>query len=162
QLLPAAELVRDSARATVSAADILHEGHFPLGKIREFAYRRLPPIPLSVVPLLVAAIAPLHRRLRRHALFLFLAAGLYAVLGLEDATPLFRLYMHVPPGMAFLRFPVRLFWVTGFCLALLTALGIDALAASDERAGRRALGLIGTTLVAVGVLYLTAGGLRRP
>src|SRR5207249_6386091 len=84
-----------------------------------------------------------------------------AVLALGAATPLFSLYVKLPPGGATLRYPHRLFWITGFCLAMFSAFAVERVSHGEPHSPSRSL----PALVALGgstALYLlTPGGLRR-
>jgi hypothetical protein len=103
--------------------------------------KRTPPVPFMVVPFLLAGVAVVAPARRRLAVFYLLVGGLYALLGLGRASPLYDLYVHLPPGAATIRYAHRLFWVSGFCLAMLTALGLDAVWREDPSRIRRWLGI---------------------
>lgn len=82
--------------------------------------------PLVIVPAAAAGAWWIRRATRRVGLFYLLAALLYLALALGDSTPLFDLYRRLPMGSLF-REPPRFTWISGFCLAVLCALGVDAL-----------------------------------
>ena len=88
--------------------------------LRGFNHRAVVP---ALFPLVLAALAVGGRR--RRGIFYAFAGVLYGVLAFGAATPLFGLYQSVP-GASMFRFASRLFWVTGFCFAVLTALGVEA------------------------------------
>src|SRR5262249_16335355 len=76
------------------------------------------------------------------------------------ATHLFSLYVKLPPGGATLRYPNRLFWITGLCLVMLAAIGIDGVATSAGRRGVRRPAAIVALLVSTALWAFTPGGLR--
>ena len=97
---------------------------------------RVPPVPFVATALLLATIAPLVSP-RRALVGFYVAVGVvYGVLALGPATPLFSLYVKLPPGGATLRYPNRLFWITGFSLAALTALVVDGVNRGTGRTAR--------------------------
>jgi hypothetical protein len=158
QLLPAAELARESFRVATEVMDFLHYGA-DMPDIARIVRGRVPPVPFMAAPLLLAVMAPFVSTQRRLVTFYLLVGCLYGVLALGRGTPLFDLYAHLPPGPATLRYPTRLFWICGLCMAVLSAFGIDALA---QRARARAAALaplVGAALL-VALYLVTPGGLR--
>lgn len=155
QLIPAAELVAQSSRITGA----VWTKPMDLAAIAGRTARRGPPLPFMAAPMLLAGLALFHPTLRRVATFYVLTGFVFALLALGAETPLFGWYSSLPFVGATVRNHVRLFWVTGFCLALLTALSVDAL----QRAVRPwwllpgVLSLMGTLL-----FVLTPGRLRSP
>ena len=111
---------------------------------RGFNHRAVVP---ALVPLAFAALALGGRRHR--AIFYAVAGVLYGVLAFGPATRLFALYLWLP-GASMFRIASRFLWISGFCFAVLTALGVEAIS------GRRAAGagyrsrLVVLALVAVG------------
>jgi hypothetical protein len=159
QLVPTMEFARESARF-MPDNDVLRFGHLSPARALAAIAARTYEVPFLVVPFVLAFVGSSASGPRRLGVF-YLAIGLvYAVLGLGNTTPLFALYAWLPPGEAVIRVTYRMFWVSGFCLAMLTALAIDALARGsvDKRWARP-----GTLLVtgAAAALYVfTPGGLR--
>jgi hypothetical protein len=162
QLVPTAELAGQSLRAWTEAADIAQYGHYGSYYLSYTMSVRRPPVPLMVAPLFLGVLALLTAGTRRLALFYLGVGGVYAVLGLGNMTPLFDLYAKLPPGAATIRMPVRLFWISGLCLAVLTALGLEAVARMNDRSRRRWLRLLVVTLVALSLYRVVPGGLRWP
>jgi hypothetical protein len=101
----------------------------------------------ALVPLAFAALALGGRRHR--GIFYAVAGVLYGVLAFGPATRLFDLYLLLP-GASMFRIASRFLWISGFCFAVLTALGVEAVS------GRRAAGagylprLVVVALVAIG------------
>jgi hypothetical protein len=155
QLLPAAELARDSQRVGLDFSGFWAYGGLETDVVSSIA-RRVPPVPFMATVLVLAALAPLATRHRRIAAFFLVAGGLYAVLALGPATPLFRLYVALPPGGATLRYPHRLFWITGFALVMLAALALDG---AIDQGRRRAAAPLAAALAAV-LQLAVPGGLR--
>ena len=92
------------------------------------------------VPLLICGLA--DRRRRGHWLF-FAAAALFAGLFmLGDRTPVFSAYFTLTPVP--FRYPIRILFVFTFCVAVLTAIGVEAVAAFLER--RRSRGRAGRAI----------------
>jgi len=161
QMLPNVEFARWSIRMAIPVASRLQAAQLPLAQYVAPITRRRPPVPFLVVPIVLAALAPLPPARRRLAGFLLTTALLYATLALGSVTPLFRWYVHLPPGGTVLNIPHRLFWVCGIALCLLTGLGLQALADARELpAGRwSASALVLALSVVIG--SLAPGGLRR-
>jgi hypothetical protein len=160
QLVPAAELARESQRLARDVADFWAWGGLTTD-VATSIRGRVPPVPFMVVPLLLAAVAPVLSRNRRLVGFHLTVGAAYAVLALGPATPLFGLYVALPPGGATLRYPHRLFWVTGLALAVLTALGLDGVARRAERPAAPWPGLLVALAAATALWWLVPGGLRR-
>jgi len=133
QLLPEIEVARESVRNMVlTAADIYPFGPGKPGVITAAILMRNVAQPLILVPCVVAGAAFCSPTTRRYGLFYGAAGLLYVGLSFGPGTPLFDLYIRIPGGTAF-RDPIRFFWVTSFCLAVLTALGCEALTSSWGR-----------------------------
>ena len=155
QLLPAAELARESQRVAFDFADFWAYGGLTTDVVASIR-QRVPPVPFMAAPLLLAVVAPFTTGHRRLLAFWAVVGVAFAVLALGPATPLFWLYVRLPPGGATLRYPNRLFWITGLSLAVVTALAVDG---ALRRPGRAALlALAGT----VALFLVVPGGLRRP
>jgi hypothetical protein len=122
--------------------------------------RRVPPLPFIAAPLLVAGLAVFVSANRRLATFYLLAGTLYAVLALGQTTPLFSLYIVLPPGISTVRYATRLFWITGFSLAMLTAFGLDGLNQRTERRAARWLYPIVAVGLAAALHAVVPNGLR--
>lgn len=133
QLLPAIEVVRESVRNTRLSLDETSV----LGRLewadfqKETVWRSALHSPYLLVPLVIAAGGLMSRGRRRVAVFYALTGVLYFVLALGRSTPLYELYVLTPWGGLF-REPVRFMWVTSLCVAVLTALALDALRTARE------------------------------
>lgn len=161
QLIPAAEFANESFRVGVEVGEFVKFGGMaPAGMLRALA-GRMPPLPFFAAILPLAVIAPLASSQRRLAVFWLLIGLLYAVLALGPATPLYGLYIKLPPGPALIRYAHRLFWISGFSLALLSAFAIHALTDARLRSVGRwfCLALVGAMGVA---MYTVAPGDLRP
>lgn len=108
---------------------------------------------------LILAAAALVRRPTRQTFF-FLAAGLFfLLLALGPATPVYPFLARLLPVVPF-QVPARFVLLFNFCLAVLAALGLDALTAAEPRSARRARAF----LVAVALVITTTAAalfLRR-
>jgi len=137
QLVPAIELARLSIRegaltdAQVGLGITWRDLRFAIG------WRWQVKNPVQLVPYALVPLSFLRRATRAYALFYALAGALFFVLAFGPRTPLFDVYLALPMSRVF-RSPERLLWVTGLCLGVLTALGVDALV---ERARARPAGL---------------------
>ena len=138
--------------------DFLHYGA-DMPDITRIVRQRVPPVPFMVAPLLLAVMAPFVSTQRRLVTFYLLVGCLYGVLALGRGTPFFDLYAHLPPGPATLRYPTRLFWICGFCMAVLSGFGIDALT-QRVRSGAAALAPLAGAALLVALYLVTPGGLR--
>jgi hypothetical protein len=159
QLVPAAELSRESFRAAVESGDFLRNAAFPSGLL-EAMRRRRSPVPFMVGPLLVAGLALLAPTNRRLAAFYLLVGVLYTILALGVRTPLFGLYVQLPPGAITLKYPHRLLFISGLCLAMLTAYGVDAVLRRGTTTNARWPGAIIGIALAAGLYAFAPGGLR--
>src|SRR5262245_28856284 len=160
QIVPAAELAGESYRVAVESLQFAQFGTFS-NTVLEGLRRRMPPIPFSVTLLVLAFLAPFVHTDRRLVVFYLLVGGLYAVLALGTATPLFWLYARIPPGASTIKYPLRLCWIPGFCLAVLTAFSLDGVSALGSRACARWVAFTVAVAVAVALYAAAPGGLRR-
>jgi hypothetical protein len=157
QLVPAAELVSESERISVTQRDFLAYGGLTTdwrAAIRD----RVPPVPFMVAPLILAAVAPLVGSRRRLVVFYLATGALYATLALGPRTPLYDLYIKLPPGAVTLRYPHRLFMIAGFTLPVLVASTLDGIRSAS--AGMRTLGAAVALVLSAALYWLTPGGLR--
>src|SRR4030095_9413874 len=160
-LLPPAEFANETFRVGIEKDVFSQYGGMPVKQMLSMIKIRQPPVPFTVALLALAAVALLSTPQRRRAVFWTVIAPVYAVLALGPATPLYRLYALLPPGRALIRYAHRLFFLTGFSLAVLTGLAIDAV--GDQRVPRRRLwiSLAVVAAIAAALFWLTPGGLRR-
>jgi membrane protein YfhO len=135
QLMPALEVARESVRnAALTVNEMAPQGQLDWQSfLHALAWRDSVHTPFVLVPCVVAAAALLAGRTRHVGLFYTVAGTLYLLLAFGTNTRLFRIYMTLPLGTLF-RQPERSLWITSLCLAVLTALGIEAIAASGEPA----------------------------
>jgi hypothetical protein len=161
QLLPALEVARASVRpAALTLSEMSPTGFLDWNTFRtQVGLHNTIHSPFVVVPCVLGAAAVVAGRRRRIALFYVLAGALYLALAFGPNTPLFRLYLALPLGATF-REPVRFMWLTSFSLAVVTALGVEALAGGGggRRAARVAL-VVAAVGAAVGYAALGARGL---
>ena len=163
QLLPAAELTRESQRSVLTTDFLTANGNTGIYRVITSVTLRIPPVPFMAAALLLASVAMIGRGTRRLVAFYLATGAVYAVLGLGSATPLFSWYLTLPMSAATLRIPYRFFWVTGFCLALLTAFGVEAVLRAGAGPSRRRWVLPAiAAAIAVGLFVFVPGGLRWP
>lgn len=103
--------------------------------------------PWVLAPAMIAAASLFAASTRRIASFYVVGAIAYFLLAFGQGTPLFALYLHLPLSTLF-RAPVRFLWVTGFCLAVLTAFGFDALTPSAAARPKRPFAFAGIAAAA--------------
>jgi hypothetical protein len=110
---------------------------------------------IGIVTLFLAAAAIVFRP-NRQTLFFVLGGLFFLLLALGPATPLYPLLARSLPIIPF-QVPARFVLLLDFCLAVLAAVGLDALLAGERLSARRVRGLmIGLALTALGgVLVLT-------
>jgi hypothetical protein len=165
-LLPALEVMRLSVRggdlewAEMSGGAVLDWSRLR----RAFMFRRELFNPLQVVPFVLAAVALANRR-RWAAVFFYVVVAAAALdLSLGPNGHLFALAQELPLARLF-RGPDRYLWIAHFAVAVLAALGVDALLAPRPTGGPRVLRWTTVPLAAAAVLavYLFAlKGLYRP
>jgi len=164
QILPAVEVARLSARpSALSLAEMSPLGFLGWKAFRmQLGLRSAVQTPFILVPCLVAAAALVGGSRRRIALFYLLAGTVYLLLAFGPNTPLFALYLALPLGATF-REPIRFMWVPSFCLAVLAALGVEALARPRAGAAWRRIPIAAAPLAAlIGFFLLSPSGLSRP
>lgn len=151
-LVPAAELVGESARITGT----VWIRSFNLTALQRQIAGRVPPAPFMAATLLLAPLALWVPGRRRVAVFFVAIALVAVVLALGPTTPAFGWYAQLPLMGATVRNHVRLFWVTGLCLAVLTAFGIETLRQTE----RRTFVVLLLALSGAALYFVTPGGLR--
>jgi hypothetical protein len=133
QFLPALETAAESIRnRPLTAGEIYPFGPGRRGDMWIAILLRSLNQPFMLIPCMLVGPALCSPMTRRLALFYAGAALLYVGLSFGPGTPFFDLYALLPQGRTF-RDPLRFFWVTGFCLAVVTGLGCAALAASARQ-----------------------------
>lgn len=100
----------------------------------------------GVLTLLMAAAGVVFRP-RRQTLFFAVAGVLFFLLALGPATPVYPLLARLLPALPF-QVPARFVLLLDFCLAVLAAVGLDALL-RRERAARRGRWLLAASALAV-------------
>lgn len=162
QLFPALEVVRESvrsARLTLNETSVL--GRLELADFtRGAVFRSALHSPFVFAPVLIASTAFFRRATRRVAIFYAAAGVLYFVLALGRSTVLFEWYTQLPWGGLF-REPVRFMWVASVCLAVLTAIGLEALGARDRGRPTAWAAALVVGLVAIAFQDGAPGGLLR-
>jgi hypothetical protein len=160
QLLPMAEFASQSLRVTLPVGSWVDMHSISAAQLLGSMAQRALPIPFLIIPLVLAVVAPFASATRRLAIFYLITGTLYGVLALGGLTPLFWLYAFIPPGGMVLRVPDRLFWITGFCLAVLTALGVEALTGGGDRSRVRWRRSIVAVALSAAFWGFAPGGLR--
>lgn len=159
QLLPSLEVARESVRQGAVTGKQLGPGFswqaFGRGVASQVAVAGTAPI--ALLGLLGIVASPWLGK-GRDAAFYVLVMVLYFVLSLGPGSMFFDLYARLPLGSTF-RGSARLLWLTSFALAVLVALGSEALLAGAGRSVRWRAGLAATLLAGTVALYLIAGGL---
>ncbi len=110
----------------------------------------------GILTLILAAAAIVWRPNRQT--FFFVTAGLFfLLLALGPATPVYPFLAQLLPAIPF-QVPARFVLLSNFCLAVLAALGLDALSSAESLSNRRArvfLGVVALAGVAIAaMLYL--------
>lgn len=170
QLLPTFELAGQGVRSLepISSSRMFLGGDPAEAGVRSFRLALAAtgmPLGLGAVAACLLPLALLSRA-RRQAAVLLAIAGVALLFALGPATPLFRLYLALP-GLAAFRLPVRILLVSHVLLAMVVALGFDALlrGGAREAASRmtpaRVLGVSGAVLALVfaGIGDLRSAGL---
>jgi hypothetical protein len=121
----------------------------PLTLLRDVATGR--PTTLALAALALAPLALVHRGQRRLALWALGLGLLFTVLALSPLTPAFDLY-RLLPGLAWFRGPNRLLFVTQLCLAVLAAIGLDAILARRRAAAVAVAVLVGAAVLELAVV----------
>jgi hypothetical protein len=158
QLLPAAQLARESPRDFGALGGILSLDPFPIkdlfGVVSPVWSLLLPewrnPFAaghLGVVALVLAAISFAHRERRRETFFFFLLAAFAWSLALGSWSPVFRLYATLPTGSWF-RVPSRFLVLADVAIAMLAGIGTDFLwrDVKTRRASVVTLAIVGALL----------------
>ncbi|HJQ83187.1 MAG TPA: YfhO family protein [Candidatus Binatia bacterium] len=164
QLLPGLEMMRDSVRGgDLSLADVAGQSLTWSSFRVNLAWRADVRNPIALVPGLFVFLGLLRAATRRRALFYVVAGGIYFALAFGPNGPLFDLYARLPLGLLF-RDPPRFLWMTAFCLAVLTALGVEALRAGVDgpRTLRRGAIPAVTALTLAGLYFLYPNRLSAP
>ncbi len=155
QFVPSLQLAAESVRhGSLSAKEIAPMGNDTIAAMVRNIFMHASLAPFSVVQgvLAVAAIARIRRS--RAVLFYLAAAVLFLLLSFGDSNAVGRWYYHLPLAGLF-RWPLRFRFVTGFCVAVLAGMGVDAL--SEGRWAAMAL-----AAVAFAAFCLRIGGVPRP
>jgi hypothetical protein len=161
QLVPGTEMAAQSIRGgSLDVKEVTGGiGFLTLGAyVKEVAARYDLFNPILLVPSVAAAACWLRAETRRTALFYFLAGLVYFLLAFGPATPLYSLYSALPLGTLF-REPGRFMWVSSFCFAVLTGVGVDALLSPASTASRwRRWSPVVVTATSLLALYVVVPG----
>jgi hypothetical protein len=137
QLLPLAEVARLSVRnLPLQPSDLGPGFSWPLLWLTVRSYLGAPGTVVAALLAVGALAAPRDARRRRQAIFWALITLVFFVLSLGQGTPFWTLYARLPLAAAF-RGAGRLLWIASFALAVLAALGVDAVVALASRWPRR-------------------------
>ncbi|HLY36622.1 MAG TPA: YfhO family protein [Candidatus Binatia bacterium] len=157
QFVPALEVARESVRSGALALNEMSpQGFLGWQGAKRLLSLRSSTQPLILSPCLVAAAAFVEPGRRRLALFHLVAGTIFFVLALGPSTPLFTLYAKLPLGRQF-HDPERFLWMTSFSLAILVALGLDAVDA-DVRSPRASALAALVGMIGVVLFFLRFGG----
>jgi len=97
---------------------------------------------IGIIPLLLSLIALYHRKTRPYAVFFTLTGLLTFLLALGTYTPLYSIYYHYIPTGKMFRMPMRWLWLTGFSIAILTAISSEIIFNGIEDRKKLRTGLI--------------------
>ena len=90
----------------------------------------------GVTSLIFISLALGPGRDRKAVFFIFLTA-LSLILAMGRYTPVYKLLFNYLPGIAFIRYPVKYVFITGFSLSVLTGIGLDSFLRLGKRTGER-------------------------
>lgn len=112
---------------------------------------------IGVVPLLLALIGLIYSRRKKLKWFLAALGGFALIVSFGGFTPLYHLVYSLIPGMSKFRSPAMIFSTFAFAVAVLTALGAQALIYGDAR-NKLLLRLAGTAgaLLLFGIIFSAA------
>ena len=155
ELLPELEVMAQSLRSVaLGAREVSPRDQWSLAQLRSQLALRSSLQPFVLVPAVVGAVAMTAHATRRAAVFYAGAGVLFLALAWGPGSPVYELYRHLPLTELF-RQPVRFLWITSFCLAVLAALGSEALATVGSSGGRaRPLAAVGAAAAALGLFHL--------
>jgi hypothetical protein len=164
QLWPGIAVARESIRgAGLTMEDLLGAGAPGWSDfVRAFTVRHTAFNPFVVVPAGIAAAGIAGKRTRPIALFFAAAGLLYFLLALGPSTPVFGVYTYLPFGTLF-REPLRFMWIVSFCMAVLTACGVETLLERPAADAHRVAGwapLLAVAAAYLGLWALSSNGLR--
>ena len=155
QLLPELEVARQSMRSgSLSAWEITLFGRVDASLFRRQLLTRNLGQPFLPVSCMFAAAALIVPETRRSGIFYGGVALFFFALSFGPGTPVFDAYSHLPGGASF-RDPNRFGWVTSFGVAVMTALGFEALMRS-WRQGRSAGAAVALMVLPAALLWLAA------
>lgn len=136
QLFPELENARASFRGLkLGAIELDPYGAWTLDELRQQLTWRVSTQPFMLVPCLLSLVGLLSRRTRRLTVFYAATAVLFGMLAMGTGSALYDLYIRLPVAGAF-RMPSRFLWITGFCLAPLSALAVEAVASQASATAR--------------------------
>lgn len=153
QLLPAAEMAFESVRTTgVPSEEML--ASIGWSQFSNFSLRgSFPVYVLWIAPFMLGGAALVRSDLGKSAAFYLFIALIYFALGFGPGTPVFDAYAKLPLGDMF-RGPPRFLFVTSLAMALLTALGVEAMARARGATTGRRLTTLSVSLLAAGAFIL--------
>jgi len=156
--------VRQGIRTGAGSLGEISSGFLTWEGLRDQAYSRSDlNNPFLLTLCLLAPVALANARRWRLSLFYAAASIAYLLLALGPNGGLFPLYMKMPLGTLF-KDPNRALWVTGFCVAVLVALGVDAVVEFHSARGGRVLRAIAVAMViaaSTGYYFLVWSGFGR-
>jgi len=158
-LLPELELMRTSVRSSNLSLGEIETGAGGAALVTwdrvqsQFTFRRELFNPFIIVPAMLASTAFFTMSVGRQVVFYGVLALISADLARGSTGYLFQMYAKLPFAGLF-RAPDRYLWVLAFCVAMLVAIGVDAIVTPETRSGHwpRRLGGVVLPAVAVGLL----------
>ena len=155
QLLPELEVARQSMRSgSLTVWEITLFGNVDPSLFRRQLLTRNLGQPFLPVSCMFAAAALIVPETRRSGIFYGGIALFFFALSFGPGTSVFDAYSHLPGGAMF-RDPNRFGWVTSFGVAVMTALGFEALMRAWKQ-GRPAGAAIALMVLPAALLWLTA------
>jgi hypothetical protein len=142
QFFPALAVARDSIRSLP-----LRPGEIGGGPSAFELHRTLPGVVVTAAIAAVAGLGLCGRATRRSTAFYLVVGAAYFLLAMGDDGPLFGIYKRLPGGGLF-RFPNRFLWVATFALAMLAALGTEAVTRGRARRDLRSASPVAAALAA--------------
>ena len=161
QMIPSLEVSRFSFRDAALALEPM-----AIGKLLDWQDFRLKlggrlavHQPLVLLPCILGVAALVTPRTRSRAAFYVASGVLFFLLALGPSTPVFHWYLKLP-FTALFRDPGRFTWLTSVCIAVLTALGVEAVLAASPSTRQGVTAALAMLCALVAFNFLAPDGLR--